>query len=141
MIKVEQQQEEAGKKQIVVDEEASKADAQAAEATEIKADCEKDLAAAMPALDAAVDALSKLSKGDIGEVKAMKTPPAGVVMTAQALCTMFEIKPVKVAAADGKGKEDNYWEAAKKELLPDPRLLDRMMNFDKDNIPDSVIAK
>jgi dynein heavy chain len=54
---------------------------------------------------------------------------------------MFEVKPVKVAAADGKGKEDNYWEAAKKELLVDPRLLERMMNYDKDNIPDAVITK
>merc|ERR1719421_1749992 len=141
MIKVEAQQEEAAKKQIIVDEEASKADAQAAEATEIKADCMKDLAAAMPALDAAVDALSKLSKGDIGEVKAMKTPPAGVVLTAQALCIMFGVRPVKVAAPDGKGKVDDYWEPAKKEVLGDPRLLDKMINYDKDNIPDSVIVK
>merc|ERR1712194_965107 len=37
-------------------------------ANEIKMDCEKDLALAMPALEAAVDALSKLSKGDIGEM-------------------------------------------------------------------------
>merc|ERR1719287_1262 len=107
MVRVETQQGEAEEKQILVDEEARAAGIIASEATAIKADCEKDLAAAMPALEAAVDALSKLSKGDIGEVKAMKTPPAGVILTAQAMCIMFETKPVKVAAADGKGKEDN----------------------------------
>ncbi len=73
----------------------SVADKQAEEATAIKADCQKDLAAAMPALEAAVDALSKLSKGDITEVKAMKTPPAGVVLVCQALCYFFAVKPAK----------------------------------------------
>lgn len=141
MVKVEAQQTEAAEKQVIVDEEAHKADEQAAQATSIKADCQRDLAAAMPALDAAVEALSKLSKGDIGEVKAMKTPPSGVVLTAQALCIMFGVRPVKVAAPDGKGKIDDFWEPAKKELLGDAKLLDKMINFDKDNIPDTVIQK
>eukprot|EP00392_Amoebophrya_sp_AT5.2_P012743 g12850.t1 len=95
----------------------------------------------MPALEAAVDALSKLSKGDIGEVKAMKTPPAGVILTSQALCYMFGVKPVKVAAPDGKGKVDDFWEPAKKELLGDPRLLERMVNYDKDNMTQETITK
>jgi dynein heavy chain len=140
-LRVEGQQIGATEKKIVVAAEEEKANIQKTEAATIKADCEKDLAAAMPAYESAVEALSKLSKGDVGEVRAMKTPPGGVVMTAQAMCIMFEVKPVKVAAADGKGKEDNFWEAAKKELLADPRLLDRMVQFDKDNIPDHVIQK
>ena len=105
-----------------------------------KQNCEKDLAAALPAYESALEALSKLSKGDVGEVRGMKTPPAGVILTAQAMCIMFEVKPVKVAAPDGKGKVDDYWEAAKKELLVDPSLINRMVNFDKDNIPDAVIT-
>merc|ERR1719482_2704230 len=141
MVKVEGEQVKAEEKQVLVDEEAAKADIQAAEATEIKADCMKDLAAAMPALDAAVDALSKLSKGDIGEVKAMKTPPAGVVMVAQAMCYMFQVKPMKVAAPDGKGKVDDFWEPCKKELLSDQRLLNHMVEYDKDNIEPSIITK
>jgi len=73
-------------------------------------------------------------------VKAMQKPPGGVILTAQAMCIMFEVKPLKVAVDGGK-KEDNFWEAAKKELLGDPQLLNKMINFDKDNIPDSVITK
>lgn len=139
--RVEAQQAGAVEKKAVVEEEEAKANVQKANAAAIKADCEKDLAAALPAYEAALEALSKLSKGDVGEVRGMKTPPAGVVLTAQAMCIMFEVKPVKVAAPDGKGKVDDYWEAAKKELLVDPSLINRMVNYDKDNIPDSVINK
>eukprot|EP00929_Paragymnodinium_shiwhaense_P087551 TRINITY_DN476_c0_g7_i1.p1 TRINITY_DN476_c0_g7~~TRINITY_DN476_c0_g7_i1.p1 ORF type:complete len:2666 (-),score=827.08 TRINITY_DN476_c0_g7_i1:96-7328(-) len=139
--RVEAQQQGAVEKKALVEEEEAKANVQKATASEIKADCEKDLAAALPAYEAALEALSKLNKGDVGEVKGMKQPPAGVILTAQALCIMFEVKPVKVAAADGRGKVDDYWEAAKKELLVDPKLLDKMLHFDKDNIPDSVVNK
>ena len=138
---VEAEQAGASEKKIVVEEEEGKANIQKASAGEIKADCEKDLALALPAYESALEALSKLSKGDVGEVRAMKTPPAGVILTAQAMCIMFETKPIKVAAPDGKGKVDDYWEAAKKDLLADPRLLDKMVNFDKDNIPEAVITK
>jgi len=44
----------------VVEEEEAKANVQKATASEIKADCQKDLEAAMPAYESAVEALSKL---------------------------------------------------------------------------------
>ena len=59
---------------------------------------------------------AKLSKADLGEMKAMKVPPTGVSLTAQALCLMFGVKPIKMAAPDGRGKVDNYWEPAKKDV-------------------------
>eukprot|EP00930_Biecheleria_cincta_P008307 TRINITY_DN10972_c0_g1_i1.p1 TRINITY_DN10972_c0_g1~~TRINITY_DN10972_c0_g1_i1.p1 ORF type:complete len:3080 (-),score=708.03 TRINITY_DN10972_c0_g1_i1:231-8642(-) len=139
--RVESQKAGAEEKKVLVEEEEAKANIQMASAAEIKKDVEQDLAAALPAYESAVEALSKLSKADVGEVRNMKTPPAGVVLTAQAMCIMFQVKPVKVAAPDGKGKIDDYWEAAKKELLVDPNLLKQMVDFDKDNIPESVITK
>merc|ERR1719353_810392 len=51
MIRVEGEQAAAEEKQVLVDEEKRKADITAKEATEIKADCTKDLEAAMPALE------------------------------------------------------------------------------------------
>merc|ERR1719316_1437516 len=141
MARVETEKAAAEEKQIVVDEEARAANQCAEEASVIKADCEKDLEAAMPALEDAVKALNSLSKGDIGEVKAMKTPPAGVVMVAKAMCYMFKVKPVKVAAPDGKGKVDDFWEPCKKELLGDSRLLNHMIDYDKDNMGDDIISK
>ena len=39
----------------------------------------------------------------------MKSPPAGVKLTMEAVCVMKEVAPVKVAAPDGKGKVDDFW--------------------------------
>jgi hypothetical protein len=126
----------------------------------VKDDCETELAAAMasatPALESAAEGLSKLSKGDVGEVRAMNSPPNGVVLTAQALCIMFAVKPVKLKPIQNlrspgylhsepspamKKHKYCYWQAAKEKLLADPRLLERMLAFDKDNISDAVMAK
>jgi dynein heavy chain len=41
----------------------------------VKTDAEKDLAAAQPALDAAVNALASITGKDIGALKALKNPP------------------------------------------------------------------
>jgi len=64
------------------------------------------------------------------------------------LCVMFEVKPVKVRATSRYSKMQtpqkpkfDYWEAAKKQLLANPNLLGRMINYDKDNISDSVMTK
>merc|ERR1719399_1223172 len=141
MARVEVEKAAAEEKQITVDEEARVANQCADEAAIIKADCTRDLEAAMPALEDAVKALNSLSKGDIGEVKAMKTPPAGVVMVAKAMCYMFQVKPVKVAAPDGKGKVDDFWEPCKKELLGRGNLLNDMVEYDKDNIDPGTILK
>ena len=41
----------------------------------VKDDAERDLAAAKPALDAAVSALNSISPKDINSLKALKNPP------------------------------------------------------------------
>ncbi|CAK9006961.1 unnamed protein product [Durusdinium trenchii] len=48
---------------------------------------------------------------------------------------------MQVPAPDGRSKVDDYWDPAKKELWGDPKLLDRLLNFDKDNIPTDVMTK
>ncbi len=77
-----------------------------AAATSMAESCQKDLAEALPALQAAVSALNSLSKGDIVEVKAMKTPPAGVILTSHALCIMMGVEAVKVKDPAGKGRDE-----------------------------------
>ncbi len=80
--------------QVTVEKEEAEAQKMAAETREIAEDAQRDLAEALPALDAAVACLNKLKKGDIDEVRAMKKPPAGVKLTIHATCVMFNIKPV-----------------------------------------------
>ena len=76
---------EAAEVQIVADETAKMA-----------AECEADLAEAIPLLEGAIKALNTLKSSDITEVKAMKTPPGGVVMTMHAICIMMKVKPDKI---------------------------------------------
>merc|ERR1719253_1970539 len=76
------------------------------------------------------------------EVVSMQKPPLGVQLTMEAVCVMFAVPPVKKPGERPGEKRDDYWESAQRELLKEPKkLLDDMMNFDKDNIPDRTIAK
>ncbi|CEM09924.1 unnamed protein product [Vitrella brassicaformis CCMP3155] len=141
MVHIEQKQKEAAVTQANVEKEEAICSKQAADASAVKEQCQTELDKAMPALEAALDALKKLSKGDITEVKSMKSPPPGVVLVMEALCIMFGIAPKKVPTADGKGKKDDYWEPAKKSLLGDAKFLQRLFEYDKDNIAPAIMEK
>merc|ERR1719502_1476835 len=115
IVEITKMQEEANKtKDRVAADEAVCA---GQEAKAIKDECEAELAVAIPALNNAIAALNTLKKGDITEVKSMKTPPRGVVTTMEAVCIMFKIKPDMVKNPDGFGKVADYWAPAKKQLL------------------------
>lgn len=66
------------------------------EAQAISDDAQKDLELALPALEAAEKSLQALNKGDIGEVKALKTPPPGVITVIETICIIKGIPPKKV---------------------------------------------
>ena len=61
----------------MVEKEEKAANIMKEEATAMATDCQKDLDEALPALNNAMNALNSLSKGDLVEVKAMKSPPPG----------------------------------------------------------------
>jgi len=153
-----QTQKEVGEKMVVIEGDKAKADetkkivakeeaeatAKAAETQAIKDDAQRDLDEALPALEQAVECLKRLKADHIREVKSLGKPPQGVILSMEAVCIMFQIPPVKKADPNNPAgkKIDDYWEASQAKLLKDPKkLLDDLMNFDKDNIPDSVITK
>uniref|UniRef100_A0A8C2YBK7 Dynein axonemal heavy chain 1 n=1 Tax=Coturnix japonica TaxID=93934 RepID=A0A8C2YBK7_COTJA len=122
-----------------VQAEEEKANEKAQKAQAIADDAQKDLAEALPALDAALASLRNLKKNDVTEVRAMQRPPPGVKMVIEAVCIMKEIKPKKVAGEKLGTKVDDYWEPGRG-LLQDPgKFLDSLFKYDKDNIPDAVI--
>ena len=139
IIQITADKEAAGEtKEIVNGEEAAAAE----KATNTKAiadDAQRDLDEALPALDAAVKCLNKLKKADIDEVKSFANPPGGVRLTMEVMCHMFIVKPTKKNDPDNPGKKiDDFYDAAKKSIINDAKvLLDRLFNFDKDNIPRS----
>jgi dynein heavy chain len=65
---------------------------QAGETEAAAYDCQRDLDEALPALRAAEQALSKLKKADISEMKAMANPPEKVKTVMETVCLLFEIK-------------------------------------------------
>uniref|UniRef100_A0A803TP24 Dynein axonemal heavy chain 1 n=1 Tax=Anolis carolinensis TaxID=28377 RepID=A0A803TP24_ANOCA len=122
---------------FVAEEMKAKVKAQTAQA--IADDAQKDLAEALPALDAALASLRNLNKNDVTEVRAMQRPPLGVKMVIEAVCIMKGVKPKKVAGEKPGSKIDDYWEPGKG-LLQDPgKFLESLFKYDKDNIADSII--
>jgi len=139
---VETEQLEADKIATVVKHEELVANEKAQMAKSIKDECEGELAEAMPILESAIQALNTLSKNDITEVKSMKSPPDGVKLVMEAMCVMLDVKPVKVKDLNDPSKKINdYWEPAKKQLLSDPKFLNNLMEYDKDNIDAKIVSK
>jgi dynein heavy chain len=132
---------EADEVSKVVKKEEEEARVKAEETEEIKDSAQRDLDEALPALDQAVQCLKKLKQDHIREVKALTNPPAGVRLACEAVCIMFGLKPVKKNDPNTPGKKiDDYWETSKLEVLANPKeLLDKLFNFDRDNIPDKII--
>merc|ERR1719181_2442054 len=134
-------------KAAVVMESCEKTEAEATkaktESAEISADAQKDLDEALPALEVAEKCLRSLKLSHIQEVAALKKPPGGVKLALEAICIMFQVKPVRKNDPDQLGKKfDDYWEPSQTIVLKDAKkLLDDLFTFDKDNIPDNVIGK
>ncbi|CAH8511378.1 unnamed protein product [Dicrocoelium dendriticum] len=127
--------------QKVVLHEEQQATKKAKECEIIRDDAQRDLDEAMPALYESLEALKALNKNDITEVRAMMRPPEGVRLVIETVCIMKDVKPKKVAGDKPGVKVDDYWEPGKT-LLQDPgKFLDSLLNFDRDNIPDSIISK
>ncbi|CAM9558130.1 unnamed protein product, partial [Phaeothamnion confervicola] len=130
----------ANEKKGIVQKEEAVCNKQAEEARAMKADCEADLAEALPALEAALSALKSLSKGDIVEVKAMKKPPSAVKLVMEAVCIMMGVKPDKIKdSAGGTKKVDDFWGPAQKHLLGDARFLQNLMDYDKDGMDPTMV--
>jgi len=116
----------ADEQKNIVEVDAAKAKIEAAECDEIKAVAMAELEKVTPALEKAVSALDKLSKNAVVEVKSYAKPPELVQTTMEAVMVILE-KPLS-------------WASAKKEL-GDPQFLQRLKEFDKDKISNSVLKK
>uniref|UniRef100_A0A8C0ZKQ1 Dynein axonemal heavy chain 1 n=1 Tax=Cyanistes caeruleus TaxID=156563 RepID=A0A8C0ZKQ1_CYACU len=129
----------AEKTRSAVQAEEAKANEKAQTAQAIADDAQKDLDEALPALDAALASLKNLNRNDVTEVRALQRPPPGVKIVIEAVCIMHGKKPKRVAGEKIGTKVDDYWEPGRA-LLQDPvQFLNSLYDYDKDNIPDSVI--
>ena len=90
-----------------------------------KQEAEDDLAKAIPALEAAAEALKNLKKEDITEIKAFAKPPAAV----QKVCECVQIL---------KKEKEISWAGAKL-MLGAGDFLKSLQQYDKDAITDRMI--
>jgi dynein heavy chain len=112
------------KAQVAKDEAAVK---EVADKVQVIADdAKRDLEAAMPAMNNAIKALDSLSKNDIVEIKNFKSPPPLVQKVLEAVCILLGSAP--------------DWDTAKK-VMSDTGFLQRLKDYDKDNIPPATIKK
>jgi dynein heavy chain len=128
---------ELAAEQVKRDEEI--ANKQAAESLALNAECEKDLASAIPILEDAIQSLNTLKPSDITLVKSMKNPPDTVKLVLAAVCVMKSIQPDKVPDASGK-KVLDYWGPSKR-LLGDMQFLQSLKEYDKDSIKPEIMVK
>jgi dynein heavy chain len=84
------------------------ANEQAMGAKAIKDECDADLAEAIPILNSALKALDTLKPSDIGEVKAMKSPPDGVRLVMETVCILRGVKPEKIDDPAGGLKKVHF---------------------------------
>ncbi|KAG6966008.1 hypothetical protein JG687_00005084 [Phytophthora cactorum] len=143
MVQIAKDSAEADVTKATVEKEEAAASIKASATKEIADSAQRDLDAALPALESALECLNRLKKADIDEVKALKTPPAGVKLTMEVVCILFGQKPVSKPDPDRPGKKINdYWEVAQKVVLSNAnKFLENLLGFDKDNIPDAIITK
>jgi dynein heavy chain len=121
---VAKDQKEADVQQQSVEKDVEAATIVENEVSTMATDCQRDLDEALPAYESAIKALDSLDKKSIVELKSFKSPPAAVGLTMNAVCLLFGVK--------------QEWGEAKK-LMGDMRFLDKLKEFDKDNIPPKII--
>ncbi|BES91272.1 dynein heavy chain [Nesidiocoris tenuis] len=93
--------------------------------------CEQDLEKAMPALDAAQDALNTLNKTNLTEMKSFGTPPEAVAKVASAVMVLL--------AKKGKIPKDRSWKAAKAMMGSADAFLNNLVNYQKESIHPEIV--
>ena len=86
-----------------------------------------ELEKAKPALISAIKAVNELNKDDITELKKVNNPVPAVELALR--CTLIYL---------GYTKQD--WPVAQK-ALADMKFLDKLRNYEKDSIPDALLAR
>jgi dynein heavy chain len=112
----------------------------ASEIALVKADAQKDLEAAKPALEVALAALNSITQKDIVSLKSLKSPPDVVKRIFDCVLLLRHFPVGKVAWQDVKGSKvlvGSYEEAVR--MMGDMTFLQSLLNFPKEAINDETV--
>ncbi|XP_030631015.1 dynein heavy chain 17, axonemal-like [Chanos chanos] len=123
--------EKVSKEKTIANDEELKVQVIAKNVGEKQKSCEEDLAKAEPALLAAQEALNTLNKNNLTELKSFGSPPEAVVNVTAAVMILL--------APGGKIPKDKSWKAAKNTMAKVDAFLDSLINYNKENIPDTCM--
>ena len=116
----------ANEKEHFVHEEVERVNLQAEEIRILTKEAQADLVKVMPALIEAEQALKSLDRREVSEIRTFNNPPDAVRLVMEAVCVLLNEKP--------------DWPSAKSVLM-DMNFLDRLNNYDKENVPESILKK
>uniref|UniRef100_A0A0R3WKD5 Dynein heavy chain 7, axonemal n=1 Tax=Hydatigena taeniaeformis TaxID=6205 RepID=A0A0R3WKD5_HYDTA len=139
MIKLGEDQEKADVVRHKVKDDEADAKQKALETQAIADDAQRDLDAAMPALEAANKALDSLDKNDIAEIRVFTKPPQLVQTVMEAVCLMLGQNLLSSQQYELLSCRTDWTTA--KTLLGDSNLLRRLVEYPKDTISDSLLRK
>merc|ERR1719191_1032583 len=121
--------EAAAVEEAAANVEAEKTNKLAADAAAVKAKADGELSEAMPAMEAAKEAVNCLSKTAIQELKGFGKPPPECIEVCAAVAFLL---------LGEKKKQD--WRFATKMMGNPQAFLDQIAEFDANNIPDQSLA-
>jgi len=103
------------------------------DANAIKMDCEAALAEAIPALEAAKEALNAITKNDITEIKTVKSPHVDVIMVMTGVCILMNVTAISKMDPTTQKKVQDWWEPTKT-LMNDSDFLKKMLSYKTEEI-------
>ena len=94
-------------------------------------------------LKKAINGLKKLSKSEVGELKTIRRPSKAVYTLMHCVCIVMDVSPRKVKRPDELVKWDEDWwpPATGKEVLNDFRLVDRLSNYNPEDLNGDIMLK
>ncbi|XP_033732158.1 dynein beta chain, ciliary-like [Pecten maximus] len=124
--------EKVSKEKAIADEEERKVSVITEEVGKKQVDCERDLAKALPALEAAKEALNTLNKTNLTEMKSFGSPPPSVINVTAAVMVLL--------SPGNKIPKDRSWKACKTQMMGKvDQFLDNLVTYDKDNIHENCL--
>jgi dynein heavy chain len=126
MLSIAKERKNAAEQRVNIEGQTVKVNKEREETLILAADAEAELKKAEPALISAQEALEGLDKKHISEIKSFPTPPEAVGVVMNAVMVVMN--------------KEASWPSVKKELA-DSNFVKKIMDFDKENIPQAILKK